>query len=728
MYLDPSTNIYQNRDPNDETHENRVFKQSVDLAIRSYNGGLNSSFFIGEYIGLLLDIDLSSCYPTILNMLQNLDFKSCGGIEEFREELEKYDGTTLPIAMAEVEFSFPRTCKHPSLATKTADGLFYVYNGRTTATLPEIDLALHQGAKIIFIDAIVMSVETRPLNKLNSLIYSSEGPVFTLKDYQYQFDELSGQHGFIFRKFLTDKILARTKAKKNGDELLQQLLKNYVNGLYGKTAQGLNKKSTYVVGKGTSKPLPASAITSPYIASMVTGTVRAALCCIMDAISKLDGYKLISATTDGVLYSLPPWREPKFKTKASIQGYKGEVTKSFDDLFIALKNNKDVPFFADVDPFLYSKLLEYPTIRLIQASRLVWGYDEFLEIKHVCSEVLNIKTRGQIGHYEYDGYKYPTVLAKAGHKIDGDKETQAKQMKEWFYEENIAYNEVNNLVSLRDVFDEKKLANDLVSINTLVKVNTDYDFKCMPLNDGNSDTRAFTDIHEAKKYRSCAKYIRSSGEKSTAYNVQNAVKLNGMKKSGGGKIFVIRHFLRALVQGKLPINIDDMSYADIALKLEEYKVTRDKLKEANRPNNRFVPKLILKTSSNRKLIENLLEKLAVSSDRYEEILDLLIDDDPRKNGGSKVFVIRHFLRALIQSVLPINVNGISDEEITEKLTDFGVTENVLKDVRGSAFIANTVTDTSENRRLIKRLLIALNSEDKYHKTLDLLIDKKVSYV
>lgn len=307
MYLDPLSNFYYHTKPYVETQEDLVFKQSIDLAIRSYAGGRNTSTYVGKYTGLLLDIDLSSAYSTILNLIRNLDFKSCGGIEKFREELQKYDGTVLPIAMAEVEFSFPKGCEYPSLAVKTNDGLFYVYNGRTTATLPEIHLAIQQGAKIRFIDAIVMSIDTRPLKKLKNLQYTSSGPDFTLKDYQYQFKEFCGKFdNFIFRRFLTDKILARTKAKKNGNELLQQLLKNYVNGLYGKTAQGLNKKSTYVVGKGTSKPLPASMITSPYIASMVTGVVRAALSCIMDAISKLDGYKLISATTDGVLYSVPP--------------------------------------------------------------------------------------------------------------------------------------------------------------------------------------------------------------------------------------------------------------------------------------------------------------------------------------------------------------------------------------------------------------------------------------
>jgi len=287
-------------------------------------------------------------------------------------------------------------------------------------------------------------------------------------------------------------------------------------------------------------------------------------------------------------------------------------------------DNKDVSPFADVDPLLYSKLLEYPTIRLIQSSRKVWGYDEFLEIKHVCSEVLNIKTRGQVGHYEYEGHKYPTVLAKAGHKIDGDKKVQALQMKEWFYEENITYNEVSTLASLRDIFDEKKLVNDLISVKSKVKVNTDYDYKRMPLSSGNSDTMAFKSIHEVKKYRSCAKNIRAEGEKSTAYNVQNAVKLstNNIKKSGGSRVFVIRHFIRALVQGALPINLDEISYSDISIRLERFGVSVSKLKDAKR--STFVQNVVLDTPQNRSLIKNLLKEFG-KQDIYRQVLDILLD-------------------------------------------------------------------------------------------------------
>jgi hypothetical protein len=118
----------------------------------------------------------------------------------------------------------------------------------------------------------------------------------------------------------------------------------------------------------------------------------------------------------------------------------------------------------------------------LQASRAVFGFDEFIEIKHIATEVTNIKTRGQVGFYEYDGVKYPTVLAKAGNKIDGSKLEQATELLKMFYDDEIAYNEVTTLASIRDILDPKKAVNDLVSVKTRVKVNTDYDYKRRPVN------------------------------------------------------------------------------------------------------------------------------------------------------------------------------------------------------------------------------------------------------
>lgn len=54
---------------------NVIYQQGLNLARRAYMGGLNSSYHIGEIEGeLILDIDFSSAYPTVMNLLEVSDF------------------------------------------------------------------------------------------------------------------------------------------------------------------------------------------------------------------------------------------------------------------------------------------------------------------------------------------------------------------------------------------------------------------------------------------------------------------------------------------------------------------------------------------------------------------------------------------------------------------------------------------------------------------------------
>ena len=54
---------------------NEIYQQGLSLAKRAYMGGLNSSYFVGEREGqLFLDIDFSSAYPTVMNLLEVSDF------------------------------------------------------------------------------------------------------------------------------------------------------------------------------------------------------------------------------------------------------------------------------------------------------------------------------------------------------------------------------------------------------------------------------------------------------------------------------------------------------------------------------------------------------------------------------------------------------------------------------------------------------------------------------
>jgi len=54
---------------------NSIYKKGLNLASRAYMGGLNSSYVVGEVDGeLILDVDFSSAYPTIMALLPISDY------------------------------------------------------------------------------------------------------------------------------------------------------------------------------------------------------------------------------------------------------------------------------------------------------------------------------------------------------------------------------------------------------------------------------------------------------------------------------------------------------------------------------------------------------------------------------------------------------------------------------------------------------------------------------
>jgi hypothetical protein len=286
-------------------------------------------------------------------------------IEKIKTRVGRFDSATrLSIDIADITFSYPEDTRYPNLCVHHAKyGLLNPLEGRTVATLTEVHLALYLGTTIEYHDAFVVD---------------------SLKDGSY-----------VFREHLRSLIMARSKAKKAGDELLQQMLKLYVNTLYGKVAQGITPKKSFDLRDGDTKELGTSQVTQAYFASMITGTLRAGLSALLVAMDELNkeghSYVPISATTDGVLYQVGDKNGVKFT-----QCLKNESVDIFETV---QKGGNIFKPFADADPILYKKLQEFPVLRLLEQSRKAWWLDEYIEIKHAVNRVLNIKTRGQIGAY-----------------------------------------------------------------------------------------------------------------------------------------------------------------------------------------------------------------------------------------------------------------------------------------------------------------------------------------
>ena len=525
----------------------------------------------------------------------------------FKQLLAEFDTVDyLPIALADITFTFPATCKYPCLCVSIEGfGLINPLSGRTVATLPEIHLALYLGARIKYHDVVVIA-DYVPDDELDS-----------------DTSELSADDLYIFREHLFTLFTLRNDAKKADNELLQQLYKTYSNSLYGKSAQGISERSTYNTRDGGSKRLPKSVITNAYYASMTTGLVRAALSSLLVAINELidegHDYKIISATTDGLIYGVA---ESKLTVEDTLDTNHEKYT--YNNVFDALSDGyKRFNPFETVDPLLAERLLKFPSLRLLQVSHNAWDDPEYIEIKHVANKVVNIKTRGQVGHYIDGDKSICTILAKAGHKVPGEKDEQADWILEHYQDTTVKTYDFTVLSGIRDIVDENVVIDDLVSIPETRVISLDYDYKRYPLND--HDTCPVQDVNEFVKYRQSVDYLRRLRQRATIEAVDYKFKRaeQGIRKRGSSKENVVRHLLRGLLHEVKPFKKLSLTYSRLAILLREYKVTPSKIKHAKAA--RFVPNMVEDTSGNRAHIRSILRLLQYSTnDNYQEFLSLLL--------------------------------------------------------------------------------------------------------
>ena len=514
-------------------------------------------------------------------------------IKKFQRLVSQYaKATHLRIAMADISFTFPESCIYPCLSVRIEGfGLINPLEGRTVATLPEVHLALYQGASIIYHEAVV--------------IEDFDGETYFCRDH-------------LFRLFTL-----RNDAKKNDQELLQLLYKTYTNSLYGKLAQGIRERKMYNTREGNTKRLPKSAITNAFYASMTTGLIRAALSSILVALDELikegHDYKIVSATTDGLLYGVG---EAKLSVADTLE--MGKLSEKYSSIAEALECGfKKFRPFHDIDPVLNKRLLKFPSLRLLEISHEAWEDPEYIEVKHVANQILNVKTRGQVGLYVADGKSICTILAKAGHKVGGSKDDQAQWMIDHYEDDEISKYEFQRLSSIQDVISDTNPIDDLVSVTEKRKISLDYDYKRHPVNA--TDTAPHKDVNQFRKYRQSVDYLRRLNQRGSIDAVDYKFRLakQNVRKTGSNSEFCIRHILRALVHGVKPFERPTLSYARLAILLQEYKVTLSKLKHAK--DATFTPNMISDTVGNRAFIRAVLKKLGYKTEtNFKEFLELLL--------------------------------------------------------------------------------------------------------
>ena len=304
------------------------------FAASCYSGGRNECYAFGPTdVGVYNDFDLAGAYTTGMVDLRYIDY------ENFRVSHDPADFIGHVLGFAYVQFAFPEGTRFPSLPVRNQNnGLIYPLSGFSYCTAPEIEVALNLGCSIEIKHGIVI-----PWRDGDDRLFESY--VLRIRE------------------------LRKSFVKGSLDELYAKLLGN---GLYGKTAQGLKKKSVFEAQTMKSVELQHSILTNAAIAAHTTGFIRAVL---SEQIASIPAHRtVISATTDG--------------------------------------------FITDADEAELN--LAGPMATRFQAlcERVAPG-SKMLERKHKVRQLIAIKTRGQVTAVPFDDE--PVILAKAG--VSPDVET-----------------------------------------------------------------------------------------------------------------------------------------------------------------------------------------------------------------------------------------------------------------------------------------------------------------
>jgi hypothetical protein len=309
----------------------------LEIASHSYYGGRNECFLYGiHHADEWNDYDLSGAYPTAMAMLQNPDFSK---VSYLTGDIVTMDPLSYTFGL--VDFEFPPDTMYPCLPVKDTEGrgLIFPLKGRTYASAPELYLALKMGARLRWVQPGI---------------------------------QIGTTGDFHMREALKDLLKARAEAKRiYGKGSVQETkIKEQVNSIYGKTAQGLAGKRNYSTRSDSVNDLPPSNITQPLIAATITSLVRAIVTAAMHQLHKL-GFRIASVTTDG------------FLTDAPFEVLNGLDLFGFKYIYEAVRN-------AMVgDPAMW-------------------------EVKHKCKSLVMITTRGGFGIGRIGEYALPS--AKAGYK------------------------------------------------------------------------------------------------------------------------------------------------------------------------------------------------------------------------------------------------------------------------------------------------------------------------
>ena len=351
------------------------YAEALQLVRRAYFGGRNEGFLRGvtsQYPATQnktwVDLDLCGCYPSAAALIPKIDLTKSYRLLKTSYSLEKGQSGALkadnvpPLLFEEARaalrispWQFERTLREmnkPSVAARIREAAL-VYDN----TLIDEWYAEWQKAKAKRNSELERCIfpgfarvqfhfkEKPPLYPCLHVHHCKYGLVYTLEDetvtthleimlakdagalvdavwsleLPIERDKETNKPVYYMQSFMAELATKRKgykelweKTKDPAASVYEKLLKEFMNSLYGKFAQGVNPRKVCDIASLEMVRLEKSRITDPVVAALTTGTARAALSSILLAIEHFNLGKsdegsidVASCTTDGLLVGLP---------------------------------------------------------------------------------------------------------------------------------------------------------------------------------------------------------------------------------------------------------------------------------------------------------------------------------------------------------------------------------------------------------------------------------------
>lgn len=557
------------------------------FANNTYLGGINTSYRIGKFSSAehwVLDIDISSCYPTSLAVQPIIDWSKRTKkyvLEDVLREKAHLTDKTVDMGLFSVsDFKFPAGTFQTAFPTPNEGGLIYVSEGEHIfTTYPEVVTAMSQNVQLVS----------------DSL---DEVRIFTeLKDEQ-------GEPMLAFAGFLKLLITERTRLRNEGSFFEANIVKQIYLSFYGKLGQGITDRYSYNL-LGERQKQTESKISVPHYASVCTSLVRSAMIEMVNYFQNSEGVEVLNATTDGMMIAIP---KSYFPSSFKVQ------TNEFGVV------NCDNISFGQIFPNFYKDLSDKYAIRFLMQGRQNLGQDtNWIEIKHFGDLAHTWKTR--VNCIVYRGVTQHIARESA---MDRNIKT---------YEELLAYDheefteiESSELTSIKDML---KYKCDLVSRRAISehteirKVNLDYDYKRQLNSDGS--TSQFRIIEDWERRRTSSVEIRKTGKRAIPELIM--LKEAGVEVKGSLEQIILRIFVIALMRTTSTLRNIEFEKKLIAWKekycdSQTWKVNK-KLIENLRVSSTQYPKITMTTKIG-KLINGLAEELGITEQLKAQVMAKII--------------------------------------------------------------------------------------------------------